>query len=374
MIAPINFEALTATDYTIGQTIGTWRVTSNQVSVITDPFNAMNGNNYLALANGTISTNLRTFPGRTYALKLAYRGPGLVHWWRGESNTVDAIEGINGHFSEPDGGSVVYSDAEVGKGFLFMGRAYLGVPYSPTLQFTNSFTLETWFEDLGSAIPPGYELISDRDHDPEPVNFCINIVNNNGDEGIGITYHDPTDPSYPESGSDDPNFLDVSRYATLPTSGVFHHLAATLQQIAPDKIQIRTFYDGELVRTKVMPGNFTNTLNEEEVTIGSAYGGEDLMMDEVSIYNRGLSVSETKAIYQAGTNGKFDSVEYNVSPSLSLAKAQVLVNGRTDMVFYGSNTNWQSQTITFTATGFSTSIAIVGLEPGMLLDAVSNTK
>jgi len=120
-----------------------------------------------------------------------------------------------------------------------------------------------------------------------------------------------------------------------------------------------------------MPGNFTHTLNTEQVTIGSLYGGENLIMDEVSIYSRFMSGSEAKAIYQDGTRGKFDPVEYDISPSLSIAKAQVLVDGATNTVFYGNNTNWQVETITFTAAGFSTPIAIAGLEPGMLLDAVS---
>ncbi len=160
--APLTgFETVSAGDYTSGQTVGTWTVKSNQVSVVADAPNAERGSNYLALANGTILTNVPTIPGSTYELTLAYRGPGLVHWWRGESNTVDTIEGINGHFASAGSGSVAYTTGEDGAGFMFTGNAYVGVPYSPTLQFTNSFTLETWFEDLGSAIPPGYELISE---------------------------------------------------------------------------------------------------------------------------------------------------------------------------------------------------------------------
>ena len=57
---------------------------------------------------------------------------------------------------------------------------------------------------------------------------------------------------------------------------------------------------------------------------------------------------------------------------MSLAKAQVLVNGATNLVFFGNNTNWQIEKVTFTATGNSTPIVIAGLEPGMLLDAVTN--
>jgi Concanavalin A-like lectin/glucanases superfamily len=374
--AVMDFEGIAATNYTSGQIVGMWQVTTNQVSVVTDPSTANGGNKFLALANGIISTNLPTIPWKTYKLLLAYRGPGLVHWWRGETNAasvaVDTIGANNGILY-----NTAFTNGEVGNGYYFNGDAYIAVPYSPSLEFTNGFTIEMWYEDLGSPIPPGYGLISNRHHDPEPANLCINVVNNNGDEGVGVVYHDPTDPPYPETGSDDPNFLEVSRYHAIPSTHVFHHLAATLQQINSDQIQILTYLDGQLVRTKVMPGNFVNTLNTEELTIGatgpvrSSYGEQLVgIMDEVSMYNRCLSDAEVQAIYQDSTNGKFDPVEYTISPQMSLAKAQVLVNGKTKAIFFGNNTNWQTEAITFTANSFSTHIAIAGLAPGMLLDTM----
>ncbi len=44
------------------------------------------GTNLLALADGQISRVLPTIPGTTYTLSYAYRGPGAVALWRGESN------------------------------------------------------------------------------------------------------------------------------------------------------------------------------------------------------------------------------------------------------------------------------------------------
>ena len=80
-------------------------------------------------------------------------------------------------------------------------------------------------------------------------------------------------------------------------------------------------------------------------------------MDETSIYNRALSASEIQAIYTnsvfgnvQGGNGKFDPNEFPVSPLLSLAEAQVSVNGGTPATFFGNNTTWQTKTVVFTAT------------------------
>ena len=87
-----------------------------------------------------------------------------------------------------------------------------------------------------------------------------------------------------------------------------------------------------------------------------------------SLYSRALSASEVRAIYNAGDAGKFDPSLINTSPALSLAEAQVSLNGQAQGTLYGNNTNWQVETITFTATQNGTPLSIAGLEPGMLLD------
>ena len=155
-----------------------------------------------------------------------------------------------------------------------------------------------WSCGLKMLVVPTSGILGNR-NDPGACNYGINIVNTGGDKGIGITYYDPTNPGYPGNNSDDPNYLDCSRYQVLPTVNVLHHLAASLQQIASDSIQIKTYYDGQLVYTKVMPGNFAHTLNTLPLTIGATDPtGEFLTgtLDEVSLYNRCLSLAEANAI------------------------------------------------------------------------------
>ncbi len=50
----------------------------------------------MTLANGTISNNVPTLPGGKYTLSYACRGPGIISWWRGESNTLDSAGSNNG--------------------------------------------------------------------------------------------------------------------------------------------------------------------------------------------------------------------------------------------------------------------------------------
>ena len=67
-----------------------------------------------------------------------------------------------------------------------------------------------------------------------------------------------------------------------------------------------------------------------------------------ALYGRPLSGSEIHAIYSATNSGKFDPA---TNAPLNLAKAQVSVGGGASDIFYGANTNWQTRTVSFIATG-----------------------
>ena len=90
-------------------------------------------------------------------------------------------------------------------------------------------------------------------------------------------------------------------------------------------------------------------------------------MTKLSLYSRAFPTSEIQAIATNGSAGKFDPV-FNTSPAQSLAEAQVNLGNETPNTLYGSNTNWQTETVTFVATQDGTPLSIIGLEPGMLLD------
>jgi hypothetical protein len=95
------------------------------------------------------------------------------------------------------------------------------------------------------------------------------------------------------------------------------------------------------------------------------------MIDEISLYSRGLSASEVKAIYDAGSAGKFDS---SASAPENLAKASFEMDGNAPEILFGNNTNWQTNTVTFTPTSSSVTVRLSGLEPGLLLDSFTLTE
>jgi hypothetical protein len=216
----------------------------------------------------------------------------LVSWWRAEGDASDSADSNNGTLL----GGVAFTPGEVGEAFSFDGSgAHIEVPNSPALQLTNELTLELWYKDTGS--PAGnhyYGLIAKRAPYPQGANFGINFYLGSPSQ-LQVYFQDPVYPSYQISSS------------PVPAAGVFHHLAATYAQIAPEQVEAKTYVDGQLVQTSDLPGNLDRTLNTTPVTIGSDNPGEDFfvgLIDEASIYRRALTATEINGIYNAGRAGK----------------------------------------------------------------------
>ena len=93
-------------------------------------------------------------------------------------------------------------------------------------------------------------------------------------------------------------------------------------------------------------------------------------IDEISLYARALSPSEIKAIYNAGTAGKFNP---GIGAPSNLAEMIVTLEGQTNR-WFGNNTNWQQRGIVFTATTNPATLSLAGIQPGMLLDTFKLTE
>ncbi len=216
--------------------------------------------------------------------------PSLVGWWPGEGNAKDIVGGNDGELV----GGVSFAPGVVGEGFEFNGAgAYIKVPDSPSLNLTEELTVELWFKDQSTA-PRYYGLVAKRARYPLGCNFGIDFYAQRPD-GLQVYLRDPNYPSYQVST------------CPVPSSGMFHHVAATYRQINANQVELRTFVDGQLVKTAVVPGNLANTLNNAPVTIGADDPDETYfigVIDEVSLYRRALSADEIQAIYRAGRVGK----------------------------------------------------------------------
>ena len=355
-----DFESATPGDYLAPSPVtGTgWSVVNNQVSVVNDPTNAYQGTQFLALANGVISNNIPTVPGGKYTLNYAYRGPGIVSWWRGENNALDSSGGNNGVLTS--GGT--YGPGEVGSTFILNGSGgYVQVPANPSLNvgLGSGFTIETWINP--SNLNP--EAIAEWNDSAGNIGAHLFISESSAGSGpVGCLYANLYNGA---------NHL-ISTGGGVITMNNFQHVALTYDKTTGIAVLYR---NGVPVATQNL-GTFSPTTSYD-FYLGTRPSGFFTpsyftgAMDETSLYQRALSQSEIKAIYAAGSNGKFNPNQYQNSPAQSLSEASVSIPGVTSSLIFGDNTNWQQQTISFTATSSSTPVVVTGLEPGMLLDSFS---
>jgi subtilisin-like proprotein convertase family protein len=348
-----GFEG-TATTYLAGQGFNTWTVLTNQVSVVTDPVNAIQGNNFLALANGVISNTLPTVAGQTYTLSFAYRGPFDVAFYRAEGNANDSIYGNNGTAV----GGVTYTAGEVGQAFGFNGSSsYVALPASPELNNIgvngSGFTIEGWIKAPNTAFNTGPILEWDS-ATVDGVQFWVQA----------------NEQLYANIWDTSRNFHNFWTATGVLNPNAFQHVALTYDKLSGNAI---IYVNGGVSASKNI-GNITPQTSyafpriglRNANNIGVAYFTG--LVDELSVYERALSPSEIEAIYTLGGAGKFNPAV--VSPQ-NLAEATVSLQGNNPATFFGANTNWQTYTTTFVATQNGTPLVFTGIEPGVLLDAVS---
>jgi len=218
----------------------------------------------------------------------------------------------------------------------------------------------------GPPITPIHGVVEVPSLRTNGVQFWVSVTKNVG-TGPGCLYADLVDTN------------GVShRIASAPglvTNNIYQHVALTYNRWSG---VANLYYQGTNVATTNLGNAFVpqtggdvllgkNITGQTNDTYDNFAGG----LDEMSIYQRALSPAEIAAIYRVSalstnrTVGKFDP---NSGPPLSLAEAQVIIGGVTNVIF-GDNTNWLSQVFTFTAATNSIQIQITGTEPGMLLDS-----
>jgi uncharacterized membrane protein len=223
-------------------------------------------------------------------------GSGLVAWWRGEGNAQDSAGSNHGQLH----GGARFAPGKVGQGFRFDGNGFVLIPDSSSLDLVNEITMEMWFNSETWGEGRTWVFMDKRTW--SDCNYGANVSE---PWGLQLYYNDPN-----VWGGDHPgNMFEISAYFPLPSLGVFHHFAGTYRQVDASHIELKTYLDGALVRTRVFSGNLANTVNDIPLAIASARGGADGgafrgVIDEISLYNRVLSAAEIEAIYRAGSAGK----------------------------------------------------------------------
>jgi len=228
--------------------------------------------------------------------------PGLVSWWRGENNALDATSSNNATLR--NGAS--FSTGAVGSGFNLDGvNDYLLVNASPNLNVGvgGGFTIEGWINPTTTAVQmPIFEfesVLGSFNGADVGVQFYISLPPGGG-TGPGCFYANIKDVA----GADH----QVATGAGLVKSNTWQHVALSYNKPSGTVV---IYLNGAVV-LQANIGSFTpetsfNLLFGARTTFGSASNPSDKFsgkMDEFSVYNRALTVLEIHAIYAADGAGK----------------------------------------------------------------------
>jgi subtilisin-like proprotein convertase family protein len=342
-----GFEATPAGVYAAGQPItGTgWQVTSNEVSVVTDPTVAYAGSNYLALANGTISQTYSTVAGASYEVIYYARSPGLTNWWPADDTPLDIISGAAAATT-----GIIYDVGEHADAFTF-ANAGSSVDFGPGSGNlgTNEFSVDFWIKCPTNNANAAEAILQDQTN-CESGNFFDLVLTTNGTL------------RYSDSGQTPP--VSVTGTSVI-TNGLYHHVALT-RQSATVSIYVDGTLDTNLVETNVANLNGVADLlaGVSACTNDASFVGD---LDEVDLWQRALSPAEVYAIYQAATAGKY-SANGLLYPNFQLGFSGISTN--VIVVTNFALTNWQAFTNSFIASNIQTTITLAGNTLGVLLDNV----
>jgi hypothetical protein len=206
---------------------------------------------------------------------------GLVAWWRGEGNALDQT-GVN-HGTLVNG--ISFRGGKIGGGFYSNTRPqynyesgrFVSIPDSPSLALTESMTFEGWIKinaATGGTLTGG--TIIERTTDVN--SFGSYRVSATGKLGFTIFHNNEQ-----SSG--------ITSFNNIPLNE-FVHFAATRDDATG---QLRLYMNGIMVGERI-DGRRPNSLTRAVIRVGNLNG----VTDELSVYNRALSQSEIKAIYNAG--------------------------------------------------------------------------
>ncbi|HWQ92243.1 MAG TPA: LamG-like jellyroll fold domain-containing protein, partial [Clostridia bacterium] len=387
-----DFESALPGRYVTGDTltgipndpaVGTrpWTIAQGPVTVVSNSAVDMSATNWLALSRGSIQTEIPTIPGRKYELTYAVRGPGAVGWWNGQVEPLtgrarDLIGGNHGAFIY---GATNHTLAQVGNQSLYFNgwvanakASKLELSDPDNLRLTNALTIEGWIRPIEQTNFTGTEMLFFRGDEracSDPYYLALD----------GVTPSSRNLRFHIDDGVNRECGVDVfTRNAPIGVDE-WQHVAAVFEPyvVIPDAPfitnQLRLYIGGVLVAS-----NYTGMFpfrdldvnsypgaaigNHSRYTYSQAYRG---FMDELSVYGRALTDPEIVAIHAADRIGKADLGQ---SPSMSLAKVRLSLNGTEKETTTGANGKWTRRTATFIAERTNTVVRFQGLLPGTLIN------
>jgi alpha-tubulin suppressor-like RCC1 family protein len=215
---------------------------------------------------------------------------GLVSWWRGETNALDAVGGNNGTLT--NGAS--FALGMVGQAFSFNGssNSYVEVPDSPTLRFTNALTIECWAKRLNTSEVHVF-LEKGGDWTGGQTDFEM---------ALNDTYYAGSHFGFAFAGG--------WRGCAVTPDTAWHHYAAVAVSGQADPL---LYIDGvpQAITYRGGPGTMILSATTRPLHIGAQLDAQtgwfyysSTLIDELAVYNRALAAAEIQAIYNAGSGGK----------------------------------------------------------------------
>ncbi len=218
---------------------------------------------------------------------------GLISWWRAEGNGWDSVDTNSG--SVLNGAS--YADGKVGQALSLDGvDDHFRVSDQPKLRLTTGLTVEAWI--YPTSIGGNHVIVSKWDAvvGPEQRSYSFSL------QPGGLAYLAVS----PNGGTD---YTAVYTHEPVPVNQ-WTHLAVTY-----DGAALRIYRNGLLDNETPYTGGIFP--GKSDLGVGANVGGTAVgdvsspfaalfagLIDEVSIYNRALSVGEIAVIYNANSAGK----------------------------------------------------------------------
>lgn len=204
----------------------------------------------------------------------------LLSWWKAEGNANDVLGGNNGVLQN----GATFSGGLVGQSFNFDGIDD-HVTVSRTIQ--DDFTIEFWLNTTQIITGSGTQWYSGRGL----VDAEVSSVTN--DFGVSLL----NGKVYFGTGNPDRTII-----SGVVADGNWHHIVASRKRSTGE---IKLYVDG--AQTATGTGGTQSLTAAARIVLGRIQVNNNPFqgkLDEVSIYNRVLSLSEIQAIYSAGAIGK----------------------------------------------------------------------
>ena len=363
-----TFDTTAPANYTFPALVDGWSVnsTNGPVTVVNVPAIADTTNNILALHQSSITRSLPTRSGLGYTLQFVSRGrPYLtpISWWRAEGLPADGM-GQNS-LVDMSTNLTLYTNGVVGQAFSFNGtdqKLHLDDTNAPSLAFSNSFSIEGWILPNTTT-----GTIFQRGGGAFPMDHAYSLDFNGGGNLEWFV--------------NDTNHV-IGTPAVAPiVAGVFSHVAATFN--STNRV-LNLYVNGVLVNSGSQPNPQLVTLPSIPllgVGIGNNGSGDPMfntpfngLIDELSVFDRELTIAEVQHIYASGSAGKDCNVITQGTCSNNQATANLVIG--TAVKIIPETSAWHTNLFHFVAPLDSLPLTIstrtnnLGLlEDGILLDS-----